>query len=146
MKLRALALTLVLATVSQLSLADDKATGKDVGKKVEDAGEAIGSYTIAQRDQAIKSAQRALADVDERLRRAEREADAQWDKMDAAARRNARATLNALHKERDELAEWYGGLKHGSAEAWGEVKGGFVKSYEGLKQSLARAAKSSGSR
>ena len=73
----------------------------------------------------------------------ERKVDEDWDKMDAAARKNARATLNALHKERDEVAEWYGGLKHGSAEAWDEVKGGFVKSYEGLKQSLFKAAKRS---
>ena len=141
MKLRTLALALALAVMTQMSLADDKTTAKDVGKKVDDAGKAIGSYTIAQRDQAIKSAQAALADVDARMRRMERKIDAGWDKMDAAARRKARATLSALHKERDEVAEWYGGLKHSSAEAWDEVKGGFVKSYEGLKQSFAKAAK-----
>ncbi len=140
MKLRTLALALALAVMTQMSLADDKATAKDVGKKVEDTGKAIGSYTIAQRDQAIKSARTALADLDARMRRMERKIDAGWDKMDAAARKKARATLSALHKERDEVAEWYGGLKHGSAEAWDEVKGGFVKSYEGLKQSFAKAA------
>jgi Skp family chaperone for outer membrane proteins len=146
MRLRTFALALALAAASQLSLADDtgKTTAKDVGRKVEDTGKAIGSYTIAQRDQAIKSAQAAVADLDARLRRMERKVDEDWDKMDAAARKRARATLNALHKERDEVAEWYGGLKHGSAEAWDEVKGGFVKSYEGLKQSLGKA--SSGSR
>ena len=144
MKIRMLALALALAMASQLSLADDKTTAKDVGKKVEDAGKAIGSYTIAERDQAIKSAQAAIADADARLRRLERKIDREWDKMDDAARKRARATLNALHKERDELAEWYGGLKHSSAEAWDEVKSGFVKSYEGLKQSLTKA--SSGSR
>ena len=96
MKLRNLALALALATVTQLSLADDtsKTTAKDVGRKVEDTGKAIGSYTIAERDQAIKSAQAALADADARLRRMERKVDAEWDKMDAAARRKARATLN----------------------------------------------------
>lgn len=146
MKLRTLALALALAAIAQLSLADDKTTSKDVSRKVEDAGKAIGSYTIAQRDQAIKSAQAGVAELDARIRRMERKVDAEWDKMDAAARKNARATLNALHKERDEVAEWYGGMKHGSAEAWEEVKGGFVKSYEGLKQSLAKAGKSSGSR
>jgi len=135
-----MALALALAAVSQMSLADDKTTGKDVSRKVEDTGKAIGSYTIAQRDQAIKSAKVALADVDARMRRIERKVDAGWDKMDAAARKRARATLSALHKERDEVAEWYGGLKHSSAEAWDEVKGGFVKSYEGLKQSFAKAA------
>jgi outer membrane murein-binding lipoprotein Lpp len=143
MRLRNLALALALAALTQLSLADDagKTTGKDVSRKVEDAGKAIGGYTVAERDKAIKSAQTALADLDARLRRMERKVDAEWDKMDAAAREKARATLNALHKERDELAEWYGGLKHGSAEAWDEVKSGFVKSYEGLKRSFAKAGK-----
>lgn len=141
MKIRTLALALALAMASQLSLADDKTTAKDVGTKVEDTGKAIGSYTIAERDKAIKSAQAALADADARLRRMERKVDAEWDKMDATTRKKARATLNTLRKERDELAEWYGGLKHSSAEAWDEVKGGFVKSYEALKQSFTKAGK-----
>ena len=143
MKLRTFVLALAFAAASQLSLADDagKTTGKDVSRKVEDAGKAIGNYTIAERDQAIKTAQAALADADARMRRMERKVDAEWDKMDAAARKRARATLNALHKERNELAEWYGGLKHSSAEAWDEVKSGFVKSYETLKQSFTKAGK-----
>lgn len=143
MKLLTFGLALALAAASQLSLADDagKTTGKDVSRKVGDAGKAIGSYTIAERDQAIRSAQAALADADARLRRMERKVDAEWDKMDAAARKKARATLDALHKQRNEVAEWYGALKHGSAEAWDEVKGGFVKSYETLKQSFTKAGK-----
>ena len=141
MQIRMLALVLALAMASQPSLADDKTTAKDVGRKAEDTGKAIGSYSIAERDQAIKSAQAAAADLDARLRRMERKVDREWDKMDDAARKKARATLNALHAERGELAEWLGGLKHGSAEAWDEVKGGFVKSYEALKQSFAKAGK-----
>src|SRR6266568_2452965 len=60
---------------------------------------------------------------------------------DEAARRKARATLNALRRERNEVAEWYGGLKHGSAESWERVKAGFVKSYQALKESFAKARK-----
>jgi uncharacterized membrane protein YkoI len=143
MKLRNLALALALASVAQLSLADDmsKTTSKDVSRKVEDAGKAIGSYTIAQRDQAIKSAQAALADADARMLRMERKTDREWDKMDDAARKRARETMRTLRRERNDAAERLGGLKHGSAEAWDEVKGGFVKSYEVLKQSFAKAGK-----
>ncbi len=61
--------------------------------------------------------------------------------MDQAARRKARATLNALRRERNEVAEWYGGLKHGSAESWEQVKAGFLKSYQALKESFAKARK-----
>lgn len=143
MRLRNLALSLALATVTQLSLADDtgKTTAKDVSRKVEDTGKTIGSYTIAQRDQAIKSAQAALADADARMRRMERKMDREWDKMDDAARKRARETMDTLRRQRNDAAEWFGGLKHGSAEAWDEVRGGFVKSYEALKQSFTRAGK-----
>jgi Skp family chaperone for outer membrane proteins len=142
MKLRTLALTLALCIAPQLSFADDKTTGKDVGRKVEDAGKAIGSYTVAERDQAIKSAQKALRDVDMELNRMERKVGAEWDKMDASARKNARATMDALRKQRKETADWLGKLEKSSAEAWDEVKGGFVKSYEALKDSVAKAGKS----
>ena len=53
----------------------------------------------------------------------------------------ARATLDALRRQRNELAEWYGGLKHSSAESWEQVKAGFVKSYEVLRESFAKARK-----
>lgn len=141
MKIRMLALALALAMASQLSLADDKTTAKDVGKKVEDTGKTIGSYTIAQRDQAIKSAQAALADADARMRRLERKMDREWDKMDDAARKRARETMDTLRRERNDAAEWYGGLKHGSAEAWDEVRSGFVNSYEVLRRSFTSAVK-----
>ena len=142
MKLRILASILALAMVSQLSLADDKTTGKDVGRKVEDAGKAIGSYTIAERDQAIKVAQKALKDMDAQLNRMEKKVGAEWDKMDATARKDSRATMDTLHKQRKETAEWLAKLQKSSAESWDEVKGGFVKSYESLKQSLAKFGKS----
>jgi len=142
MKLRILASILALAIASQLSLADDRTTGKAVGRKVEDAGKAIGSYTIAERDQAIKVAQNALKDMDARLNRMDKKIGAEWDKMDASARKNARATMDALRKQRKETADWLAKLEKSSAEAWDEVKGGFVKSYESLKDSVAKAGKS----
>ena len=141
MKLRTLAVALALAVASQMSLADDKTTGKDVGKKVEDAGKAIGGYTVAQRDQAIKSARAALKDMDAQINRMEKKAAAEWDKMDATARKNSRATMDALKKQRRETADWLAKLEKSSAEAWDEVKGGFVRSYATLKQSVAKAAK-----
>ena len=62
-----------------------------------------------------------------------------WDQMDQAARREARSTLASLRKQRNELAEWYGGLKYSSAEAWGHVKIGFLKSYKAMSKSFGKA-------
>ncbi len=118
-----------------------KTTAKDVSRKVDETGEAIKNYTVAQRDEAVKKAKAALDDADSSIRRMERKLDREWEKMDQAGREKGRETLSALRKERNELAEWYGGLKHGSAEAWEEVKAGFVKSYRALKESFSKARK-----
>src|SRR6266571_2854965 len=151
MKIRTLAfsaqaLTLgALRAASPLSFAAEasggKTSAKDVSKKAGVTGRAIKDYTVAQRDEALKQAKAALDDVDARIRRMERKLDNEWDKMDQTARKKSRSALNALRRERGELAEWYGGLKHSSAESWEQVKAGFVKSYEVLKESFAKARK-----
>ncbi len=151
MKIRTLAfsaqaLTLgALLAASPLSFAAEasggKTSAKDVSRKAGVTGRAIKDYTVAQRDEALKQAKAALDDVDARIRRMERKLDNEWDKMDQTARKKSRSALNALRRERGELAEWYGGLKHSSAESWEQVKAGFVGSYEVLKKSFAKARK-----
>jgi len=151
MKIRALAFSAqalalgVLLAVSPASPAAEgpggKTTAIDVSKKAGETGRALKDYTVAQRDEALKQAKAALDDADARIRRMERKLDNEWDKMDQSTRKKSRAALNALRRERGELAEWYGGLKHSSAESWEQVKAGFVKSYEVLKQSFAKARK-----
>ena len=120
---------------------DGKTTAKDISKKADDTARAVGKYTIQQRDEALKAAKAALDDVDARLRALERKIDREWDHMDQAARKKAREAQAALRKERDDVAEWYGGLKHSSAESWEEVKTGFIGSYEKLKASFAKASR-----
>ena len=141
---RALALGTLLAA-SPLSFAAEppggKSTAKDIAKKADETGQAIKNYTVAQRDEAIKNAKAALDDADRRIDRMERKLDGEWERMDQGARKRGRATLDALRRERNEAAEWYGGLKHSSAESWEQVKTGFVKSYEVLKESFAKARK-----
>jgi len=141
---RALALGALLAGSPLSSAAEapgGKTTAKDVAREAGETGRAIKDYTVAQRDEALKQAKAALDDLDTRIRRMERKLDSEWERMDQGARKKARATLDALRRERNEAAEWYGGLKHSSAESWEQVKAGFVKSYEVLRQSFAKARK-----
>ena len=142
MKIRTFALCALLL-VSPLSLADDapgaKTTAKDVSHKADDAARALAKYTVQQRDEALKSAKAALDEADARMRSLDRKIEREWDQMDQAARKKARAAQSTLRKERDEAARWYARLKDSSAESWDEVKSGFIKSYESLKDSLARA-------
>jgi len=149
MNIRAFAVSLALGPLlaaPQLSLAADnppqKATARDISTKAMETGRAIKDYTLAERDQAVKQAKAGLDEADARIRRAERQAERDWDRMDQAGRKKTREALDALHRERNEAAEWYGGLKHSSAESWEQVKAGFTKSYEALKESFAKGPKS----
>lgn len=134
---------MALLAASPLTIADpsraDKTTAREISGKADDTAKAVKNYTVERRDEAIKSAKSALDDLDARIRRLDRKVDRGWDRMDQATRKKVRTAQNALRRERAEVAEWYGGLKHSSAESWSEVKDGFVKSYEALKRSFARA-------
>ena len=125
--------------VSAAQPAAEKTTAKEVNEKAAEAIRAINGYTADQRDEAIKRAKEVLADLDVRIDRLESQVSQKWDQMDQAARRQARSTLAALRKQRNELAEWYGGLKYSSAEAWGQVKNGFLNSYEALSKAFGKA-------
>ncbi len=112
---------------------------KDVKEKVSQAAEAIKAYSFKQRDEAIKKAKVALNDMDNRITDMESKLDKKWNEMDKSAREKGRATLAALRKQRNDAAEWYGGLKHSSSKAWGDVKKGFLKSYKELQNSVDKA-------
>jgi peptidoglycan hydrolase CwlO-like protein len=132
------ALTFAFAAAPQLSMADET-TAKDVGKKLSEAGTAIKDYSVDQRDEAVKAARAALDDLDASINRLAADIDGKWDKLDASARKKAYESMDKLRKERNDAAEWMGGLKHSSKDAWGEVKNGFAKSYEALANSFSKA-------
>ncbi len=138
---RSLTLGALLAVSPLSPAAEPSGTTANISQKADEAGRAIKDYTVAQRDDAIKNAKAGLDDLDRRIGRLERKLDNEWERMDQSARKKARAALNALRRERNDAAEWYGGLKHSSAESWEQVKAGFVKSYEVLKESFAKARK-----
>jgi len=112
-----------------------KTTARDVKKEVVDAAEAIKNFSAAQRDEAVKKTRAALEDLDARIERLEARIREKWGQMDQAAREKAAAALRTLKQERARVAEWTGGLQHGSAEAWEKVKQGFSKAYSDLKAS-----------
>src|SRR5262249_35411062 len=104
--LRAFALGVLLVGPAS-SFAEEtaaKQAGRAVSEKAKETGRTIKDYTVAQRDQAVRQAKAALDDADGRIRRLERKLDADWDRMDAAARKRSRATLDSLRRERDDLA------------------------------------------
>jgi chromosome segregation ATPase len=131
------ALLLAIASVSFAAQpATDNTTSREVKKKMVEAAEAIKHYSVDQRDEAIKKAKALLDDLDARIDRLESHLNEKWDQMDQAARRKASESLAALRKQRNETAEWYGGLKHSSSKAWKDVKKGFLNSFHSLRDTF----------
>jgi hypothetical protein len=118
-----------------------KTTTSRIKHDVAETVQAIKNYSAEQKDEAVKSAREALDGLDARIDRMQAQLDKKGNRMSQAAHKRARATMEALRKERTEAAEWYGGLKHGSAAAWEEVKGGFLKSYQTLRDAVGNAEK-----
>ena len=61
--------------------------------------------------------------------------------MSQAVRDKNREMMNKLNKEREVVAEWYGGLRHSSTAAWEDVKKGFADSYDRLDKAFQDAKK-----
>jgi hypothetical protein len=137
-------ITAVMILMSAISFAgqksgDDKATAKDVKQETMEAIEAIKNYTVDKKDEAVREVKVVLEDLDIRIDRMQSRIENKWNEMDQASRESARKTIQALRKKRNELSEWYGGMKHSSAEAWDHVKKGFVDGYEALAGAFDKA-------
>ena len=129
-----------MASVSFAAQASaDRTETKAVKEKVADAAEAIKNYSVDQRDEALKKAKTVLDELDARIDRMQSQLNGKWDQMDQSTRKKAMDALTVLRKQRNEIAEWYGGLKHSSSNAWEDVKKGFLKSCQELRDAFDKA-------
>ena len=137
--------TASIILVSAVSFADQKAekgnktTSTDVKRETREAIKAIENYSVEQRDKAIREIKVLIADLDARIDQMQSRIEKSWDELDQSSREKVRKTLKALREKRNDLSEWYGGLKHSSASAWDHVKAGFVEGYEALSNAFDKA-------
>ncbi len=134
-----LALLIYSPVVMAVTAEDPQTSASEVRQQIEEALQAIGSYSAEQRDAALDKAKETLEKTDARIDELEQQIDRNWGTMNQEARSQAKETLKTLQKQRTVIAEWYGGLKHSSANAWEEIKKGFSKSYTDLEGSIAKA-------
>jgi hypothetical protein len=98
-------------------------------------------YGVAQRDEALVRGRKLLDEMDVRLDALEAQTQRDWSELDRAAREQRRETLRELRRQRNRVAQWYGGMQHSSAGAWDHVKRGFVTAYGELDNAFVKAAK-----
>lgn len=112
---------------------------QEMRKEVSEAVDAVRNYSVERRKEAVAEARRAMEETDRRAERLQARIVERWDRMDATARDRSQAAMADLRQRRNAMAEWAGGMQHGSREAWDEVKAGFVRSYHDFQAALDRA-------
>lgn len=130
-------LTIVLLSLSMLT--NVIAAEKGVAKETKEAIAAIKDYTVEQKDKAVEKAEEMINDIDGRIDVLQDKMNAGWDDMHQSTKEKYNSTLKNLRRQRNNLAEWYGSMKHSSKDAWQEVKTGFSKSYDTLVRSWQKA-------
>jgi hypothetical protein len=135
----AIAVMLLAASLACSAYAGEKGSIEDVKRETQDLLKALESYGANQRDEAVAQTRSALQRLDDRIDSLEARLDSNWEQMGAAARQSTRRSINALRKQRIEVAEWYGGLKSSSGDAWMHVKNGLAEAYRELSEAWKRA-------
>jgi chromosome segregation ATPase len=111
----------------------------DVKDELTDVTKIIGEYSADRKDEAIAKVDDALNKLDAGIDELQSSIEKKSSQMSDSAREKAENSMKALRRQRNEVAEWYGGLKHSSADAWEQVKRGFTESYGTLRDSWSKA-------
>lgn len=145
MKSNIYALTLIgILSVIQVCYAQQEDTDtsiEEVKRETQDLLQTIGAYTADEKDEAVKKAKELINNLDERIDALEAKIDKNWDQMSEATRTQARESLKALRKQRNQVAEWYGSMKTSSANAWDRMKNGFSDAYKALADAWEKSEK-----
>ncbi|HET8532304.1 MAG TPA: hypothetical protein VFO08_14220 [Methylomirabilota bacterium] len=116
--------------------ASAQTTGKDVGQKAAETGEAIRDYSVEKKDEAVAHAKRLAADLDARIK----ELEARAAKETGEAKAKAQAQLKDLRAKRAEASRKLGELSRASKASWERAKEGFANAYRDLATAYDRAA------
>ncbi|MGI0120006.1 hypothetical protein [Zooshikella sp. RANM57] len=130
----------VLFSMFGMAQEDESTTSiEEVKQESQEALHAVKNYSVEKRDQAMEKVSSALDKVDMRIHAMQEDIDKNWDQMSEATRTKTRAALNELHKQRNELAEWYGGMKNSTADAWDDMRQGFSNAFSSFQQAWEKA-------
>jgi predicted MPP superfamily phosphohydrolase len=145
-----LIMTLMLTSMFLMPLmgstdsSEDKTPIKEVKQETQELIQALGTYTVDQRDEAIESTKTALDKLDKRIDALETRLENNWNQMNKATREKARSNLDAARKQRTEVADWYNRLETSSADAWDHTKKGFSDAYKNLSDAWEKSVEEFG--
>ncbi len=133
------------------AMATENATGKDTGtlgkaavEKSKDSVDAIKTYSIAKKDEALKDAKEALDVFDAKMKELEQRIKEEKTQWGAKMAMEKEVKLEELKKARAAASTHYDELKRASQKAWQAAKANFLSSYHKLEKKFT-ALKDEGS-
>jgi hypothetical protein len=134
------AMTVVLATAILLlgpaRPVRAQTTAKDVSQKASETADAMRSYTLEKKDEAVAQARKLAADLDAKIR----DLEAQASQQTGEAKAKSQDQLRDLKAKRAEAGRKLDDLTRASKASWERAKEGFANAYRDLAESYEKAA------
>ena len=92
--------------------------------------DALKEYGADQKDEAAESTRQALDKMDSEIERLEGVNRDRWQEFTAEVKEAQLNALMDMRQQRNELAEWYGAMKHSTEETWESTRDGFISAYD----------------
>jgi len=111
------------------------ASQDEVMKEVQEAANAIGEYSVDQKDKAVAEAKELMKKLDKSMDETESSMKKNWHSMEDSAKQNYKLSKEELEEQRKELANWVDKMQDSSDDARGETKKGFADAHDSLSSS-----------
>lgn len=116
-------------------------TSEKTQKEIHEALVSVKDYSIAKRDEFMKTAKSAIGALDQRIEHLQAKLDDQSDESKAEVKQTWKDTLVELRTRRIAIAEQYGALRQSSKTAWDKLKEGFFAAYDEAADAVDEAEK-----
>lgn len=97
-------------------------------------GEAMSGYNADQKDEAVANADESLSSFDREFSDLQVWTEKNWENLKDSSKETQQAAMENLRKARTKVGEWTESLRNSSTETWEDVKVGFTKASDELKE------------
>ncbi len=110
-----------------------------LGQQLDNAIDSIKEFSHDKKEKTLSQVEMALHALDARINDLEKRRDQKWDSMDQATRTQANNSLQTLHENRAEVAQWLANMKQSTTHAWSKIKRGLSNAFSALEESWHHA-------
>ncbi len=119
--------------------AKQNVTLKDLKASFTELTDEIAAYTFDQRDEAVRTAQKELKEIDAKIEELAKNAEIESQELTSDVRKQQAKLMRELKARRTQISEMTERLSRSSAGAWDEIRDGLANAYGEIGQALDNA-------